>query len=79
MCIRDSVNIFNDSALRMFQIVGRHHAHALLTCGHKQMSRMFLEKYGYHLLTEEDGNGRTALQVAAEQGDIDSVKVIFNL
>ena len=73
------VNIFNERAEQMFKRVGRHAAHALLVCGHKQMSSALLKTHGDHLLTVQDGNGRTALLVAASQGDLDSVKVIFNL
>lgn len=73
------VKIFNDSAMRMFEEVGRHPAHALLTCGHEMMSTKFLETHGYHYLTKCDGTGKTALQIAAERGDLASVKVIFSL
>ena len=73
------VNIFNNEAMRMFADVGRHPAHALLTCGHEKMSRKFLETHGYKNLIVSDGTGKTALQISAEQGDLASVKVIFSL
>jgi hypothetical protein len=73
------VDIFNKSAMRMFNDVGRHPAHALLTCGHEIMSRKFLETHGYGNLSVCDGTGKTALQISAERGDLASVKVIFNL
>ena len=73
------VNIFNDLAMDMFNNVGRHPAHALLTCSHEIMSRKFLETYGYKYLTVSDATGKTALQISAERGDLGSVKVIFSL
>ena len=73
------VNIFNDGAMAMFDDVGRHPAHALLTCGHEIMSRKFLETHGYENLTVSDATGKTALQISAERGDLGSVKVIFRL
>jgi hypothetical protein len=73
------VNIFNGSAMDMFYAVGRHPAHALLTCGHEEMSKKFLETHGHEYLTVSDGTGKTALQISAERGDLVSVKVIFSL
>ena len=73
------VEIFNDVAMDMFDDVGRHPAHALLTCNHEIMSKKFLEKHGYKYLTISDATGKTALQISAERGDLGSVKVIFSL
>lgn len=74
-----NAKIFNEGAKKMFEMVGRHPAHALLTCGHEEMSRKFLEIHGYNQLTVVDGSGKTALQIAAEKGDLDSVKIILSL
>ena len=73
------VNIFNEGAMAMFGDVGRHPAHALLTCSHEIMSRKFLETHGDKYLTATDATGKTALQISAERGDLGSVKVIFSL
>ena len=73
------IDVFNDSAINMFNDVGRCPAHAFLTCGHQELSEKFLEKHGYEQLTKPDGSGRTALQIAAAQGDFDSVKTLLHL
>lgn len=76
------MDIFNESAVKMFEKAGRHKAHALLTCGHEKMAKALLEHPrhgGPRLLTEKDTAGFTALQVSANNGDLESVKVIMKL
>lgn len=73
------VNIFNEDAMSMFSEVGRHPAHALLTCGNKEMIKKLLQIHGDSMLTVTDENGRTALQIAAGQGDLESVRVLLNM
>ena len=79
--------IFNKNAVTMFRhYARRHHSHALLLCGHEEMIRALVQHRkhgGDDLLTATDGpdpnHGRTALQIAADQGDLESLKVLFNL
>lgn len=73
------VNIFNDDAMEMFTEVGRHPAHALLTCGHKEMVSKLLQVHGKNMLTVTDAHGKTALQIAASQGDLESVRILLNM
>lgn len=73
------VNIFNEDAMEMFTEVGRHPAHALLTCGHEEMVRKLLQVHGDNMLTITDAHGKTALQIAAGQGDLESVKILLNM
>lgn len=71
------VDIFNKTCKRMFNDVGRHPAHALLTCGNEELVRQFLGKYGSSLLHVEDKTCRTALQIATESGDFESVTALL--
>lgn len=73
------VKIFNDDAMDMFSEVGRHPAHALLTCGHEEMIKKLLQIHGDSMLTVTDTNGKTALQIAAGQGDLESVRILLNM
>lgn len=73
------VDIFNDGAKCMFDRVGRHAAHALLTCGNEEMAKELIRHYGDHLLTDKDSTERTALQVAAQMGNIESVNILLKL
>ena len=76
------LDIFNQQAVNMFKDIGRHHAHALLVCGHIQMAKALLEHRnhgGSMLLIEKDAAGFTALQVAADQGDLESIKVLLKM
>lgn len=73
------VNIFNEDAMSMFSEVGRHPAHALLTCGNEEMIKKLLQIHGDSMLTVTDENGRTALQIAAGQGDLESVRILFKM
>ena len=76
------LDIFNPTAIRMFKQAGRHHAHALLTCGHEGMAKGLIKhpKHGgVNLLNEVDAANKTALQIAADEGDLESVKVLMKL
>lgn len=74
------LNIFNQQSVNMFTRVGRHPAHAILTCGHEEMVRRFLEHWKKsNFLKIEDTIGRTALQISAERGDLESVRVLLSL
>lgn len=76
------LDIFNPTARAMFDQAGRHRAHALLTSGHERMAKALLEHPhhgGPNLLNEKDAADFTALQVAADRGDLESVKVIIKL
>ena len=73
------VDIFNDIGNRMFNRAGRLAAHAFLTCGSEEMAMLLLEHHGNHLLTIKDTSNRTALQVAAQMGDLESVNILLKL
>ena len=73
------LDIFNDAGMHMFDAVGRHPAHALLTCGNEEMVRQLLKKKNPSLLTVRDVSGRTALQVASQEGDLESVEILLKL
>ena len=74
-----NLDIFNESGERMFTTVGRHPAHAVLTCGHEEMARQFLESHDPDLLYVKDATGRTALQISAQKGDLESVNTLLKL
>ena len=106
------LNIFNKSSpgMKMFNGVGRHPAHALLTCGNEDLIRKFLDKVSKvcvwseiqymlniqrcphmegrtqpqnpccgceRILTVKDLSQRTALQIAAQNGDFESVSTLL--
>ena len=76
------MDIFNQVALAMFCQARRHAAHSLLTCGHEKLAKALIEHPrhgGSELLTERDPAEFTALQIAANNGDLESVKVIMKL
>lgn len=73
------VNIFNEDAMSMFIEVGRHPAHALLTCGNEEMVKKLLQIHGVSMLTVTDACGRTALQIAAGQADLESVRILLDM
>ena len=73
------LDIFNESGERMFSQVGRHPAHAVLTCGHEEMIRQFLDVKGWNLLYVKDVTERTALHISAQNGDLESVKTLLKL
>lgn len=75
--------IFSNYAKKEFkEEAGRHHVHGLLTCGHKQMIKEFIERYpesdGEDMLRVKDSADRTALQVAAANGDLESVHTLLS-
>lgn len=60
--------------------VHRHPVHAFLTCGNEQMARKLLHHYSArNLLAIREPTGRTALQVATDQGNLQAVKVLVKL
>ena len=74
-----NLDIFNENGVIMFTEVGRHPAHAVLTCGHEKMVRQFLETHGTHMLYVKDTTGRTALQISAQKGDFESVNTLLKM
>ena len=62
----------------VMEVYGRNPAHAFLLCCHKQAIQYMVEKKP-GLLGECDPFGKTALHLAAEEGDLDSVKILLNL
>lgn len=85
--------LFNKTAIAMFADANRHPVHAILTCRHEEMIKMFLEQCSTvseairdstgnisgkkgDPLTIQDGAGRSALEIAAAAGDLDSVKIL---
>ena len=59
---------------------GRHHVHAFLTCGHKEMINKFIQRFpvtdGEDTLRVKDPAGRTALQISAANNDLESVDTL---
>ena len=74
-----NLDIFSDATMKLFAGVGRHPAHAILTCGHEEMIRKFIEHHGSELLIVKDNGGKSALQIAAERGDLETITVLINL
>ena len=76
-----NADILQESIMELFAAkVRRHPAHAILTCGNQEIIEKFLKKYPREdLLAVKDPNGNTALQVATEQNNLQSVKVLLNL
>ncbi len=70
-------DIFNENGMEMFNKVGRHPAHALLTCGSEEMVRQLLDHHKDLKVNVKDGTGRTALQIATEEGNLESVKILL--
>lgn len=70
------LDIFNKGGMRMFNDVGRHPAHALLTCGNEEVVRQLLNKR-HSLLTVKDATQRTALLIATQRGDLESVEILL--
>ena len=76
------LDIFNPNAIAMFDQAGRHRAHALLTSGHEKVAKALIEHPdhgGIKLLNEKDAANFTAMQIAANIGDLEAVKVIMKL
>ena len=76
--------IFGDYARQTFEKgSGRHYLHAPLTCGHAGMIRAFLREFptidGEDTLRVKDKAGRTALQIAAANGDIESFTTLLEM
>ncbi len=74
-----TLDIFNVTIMKMFAGVGRHPAHAILTSGHEEMIRKFVEHHGSDLLIVKDGSGKSALHISAERGDLESVRILVNM
>ena len=63
---------------------GRHHVHGLLTCGHKEMIKRFITRFPKRgdikdMLRVQDCADRTALQIAASNGDLESVDTLLSM
>ena len=77
--------IFCEYAKTFFKTgAGRHHLHAPLTCGHEEMIWKFLERFpttddNEDTLRVKDSAGRTALQIAAANGDSISVDTLLRM
>lgn len=74
-----NLDVFNESGIWMFNEVGRHPAHAVLTCGHEELARRFLVRHGSDMLYVKDVTERTALQISAQRGDLESVRTLLKL
>ena len=62
--------------------VQRTPAHAILTCHHEKTIKRLIDcgkKNGLDLLDEKSCTGKTALHVAAENGDVESVCILLQL
>ena len=83
--LQKEIMIFSDYAKEEFKNgAGRHHVHAALTCGHEGMIRKFIERFlttddGQPMLKVKDSTERTALQIAAANGDLESVNALLNM
>ena len=53
-------------------------SHAMLTCGHQETIKLLLQRDS-DLLSEKNSTGKTALHMAAEDGDLESVKILLEL
>ena len=53
-------------------------AHAMLTCGHRETIELMVHK-NKALLVDKNSTGKTALHMAAEEGDVCSVEVLLDL
>ena len=74
-----NLDIVSDATMKLFAGVGRHPAHAILTCGHEEMMRKFIKHHGSELLIIKDETGKGALQISAERGDLESVRILLNM
>lgn len=73
------LDILNETAMELFAKVGRHPVHAILTCGHEKLIRKLIKHHGSSLLTIKDETGRSALQIAAKRGDMESIRILVDL
>ena len=71
-------NIFSDECIQLFSECYKHPAHALLTCGNEEVVKMVLSD-DFSLLSVQDPTGKTALQIAAGQDDVVSVKLLLKM
>ena len=71
-------NIFSEECVQLFSEYYKHPAHALLTCGNEKVVEMVLSD-SFSLLSVKDPTGKTALQIAAGQGDVVSVKLLLKM
>ena len=77
--------IFSEYSKKSFrETAGRHHVHAALTCGHEEMITKFIKRFptddaGQNMLKVKDCADRTALQIAATNGDLESVTALLRL
>ena len=71
-----------DRKSRLWQSVRRAPAHAILTSHHEETIQRLIEyakNDGLDLLAEQSCTGKTALHVAAENGDVESVHILLQL
>ena len=71
-------NILSEECIQMFNDYYKHPAHALLTCRNEEVIKTVLED-DIALLSVKDPNGKTALQIAAGQGDVLSIKLLLKM
>ena len=71
--------ILSSPCVLMFKECYKHPVHAILTCGNEDVINGFLDDDTTSLLTIMDPNGKTALQIAAEQGDVITTKLLLKL
>ena len=72
-----------DEKSRLWQSVRRTPAHAILTSQHEETIKRLIEhakkKFDLDLLAERSCTGKTALHVAVENGDVESVHILLQL
>ena len=71
--------ILGRSCMMMFGECYKHPVHAILTCGNEDVVESFLGSDKVSLLSQMDPNGKTALQIAAEQGDVTTINILLKL
>ena len=62
---------------KVYDTYYKHPAHAFLLCGHKQFIECLVDKRP-ELTQETDPYGKLALHIAAEEGDLISVKILLD-
>ena len=72
-----------DPMFRWWPTVQRTPAHAILTSHHeetiKRLVQLSNQEFNLNLLEEQTCTGKTALHVAAENGDVESVRILLQL
>ena len=72
-----------DEKSRLWQSVRRTPAHAILTSQHEETIKRLIEhakkEFDLDLLAEQSCTGKTALHVAAENGDVKSIHILLQL